>query len=152
MGALECRGRLKEMAKRDLMVDDRVIDIIKLQGLEGLYRTPSREIDHDLILALVERWWPETYTFHLPHGEMTITLQDEVILGIPIDGEVLVGLTLLDWHQECTDLLGFTIPLSNTTVLMGKEFSSNGFLNTLHSRYLLMHRKLRCISMPDAIF
>nr|POF11235.1 hypothetical protein CFP56_79141 [Quercus suber] len=39
-GALECRGRLEEMAKRDLMVDDRVIDIIKLQGLEGLYRTP----------------------------------------------------------------------------------------------------------------
>ena len=38
--ALECRGRSEEMAKRDLMVDDRVIEIIKLLGLEGLYRTP----------------------------------------------------------------------------------------------------------------
>ena len=55
-GALECRGHLEEMAKRDPMVDDRVIDIIKLLGLEGLYKTQSREIDHGLISALVERW------------------------------------------------------------------------------------------------
>jgi len=37
-----------------LMLDNRVIDIIKLVGLEGLYRAPCREIDHGLILALVE--------------------------------------------------------------------------------------------------
>ena len=56
LGALECRGHLEEMAKRDPMVDDRVIDIIKLLGLEGLYKTQSREIDHGLISALVKRW------------------------------------------------------------------------------------------------
>ena len=54
--ALECRGRSEEMAKRNLMVDDQVIDIIKLLGLEGLYKTQSREIDHGLISALVKRW------------------------------------------------------------------------------------------------
>ena len=76
------------------MQDNRVIDIIKLVGLEGLFRTPSREIDHGPILALVDRWRPKTHTFHLPHGEMSITLQDvEVILGLPIDSEVLVGPT-----------------------------------------------------------
>ena len=74
------------------MSDNRVIDIIKLVGLEGLFRAPSREIDHGLISALVERWRPETHTFHLSHGEMSITLQDvKVILGLLIDGEVLVG-------------------------------------------------------------
>ena len=81
------------------MQDNRVIDIIKLVGLEGLFRAPSREIDHGLILALVERWRPETYTFHLPHGEMSITLEDmEVIFELPIDGEVLVGPT--GWGGE----------------------------------------------------
>ena len=73
------------------MQDNRVIDIIKLIGLEGLFRAPSKEIDHCLISALVKRWRPETYTFHLPHGEMSITLEDvEVIFRLPIDDEVLV--------------------------------------------------------------
>ena len=76
------------------MRDNRVIDIIKLLRLEGLFRAPSKEIDHCLISALVEQWRPETHTFHLPHGEMSITLQDvEVLYGLPIEGEVLVGPT-----------------------------------------------------------
>ena len=58
----------------------------------ALRRASSRKIDHGLISALVERWQLKTYTFHLSHGEMSITLQDvEVILGLLIDGEVLVG-------------------------------------------------------------
>ena len=84
------------------MVDDRVVDIVKRVGLEGLYRTLCREIDHNLITAFVERWRPETHTFHLPHGETTITLQDvEVLLWIPIDGEAIVGTTDLKWVAEC---------------------------------------------------
>ena len=88
-----------------------MIDIIKLLWLEGFFRAPSREIDHCLISALVKQWRPETYTFHLPHGEMSIILQDvEVIFGLPIDGEILVGLTAVedrDWRQLCVELLGF---------------------------------------------
>ena len=83
-GPLQCRGRSKEMANIS-MQDNRVIDIIKLVRLERLFRAPSREIDHGLILTLVERWRLETHMFHLLHGEMSITLQDvEVILGLPI--------------------------------------------------------------------
>jgi len=75
------------------MQDNRVLDIIKLLRLEGLFRAFSREIDHCLISALIERWRPETHTFHLPHGEMSITLEDvEVIFELPIDDEVLVRL------------------------------------------------------------
>ena len=106
------------------MQDNRVIDIIKLLRLEGLFRAPSREIDNCLISALVERWRPETHTFHLPHGEMSITLQDvEVIFRLPIDGEVLVGPTAVvdgDWSQLCMELLGFGV-LANNKTLVGKR-------------------------------
>ena len=82
-GALTCRGRNDEFRKRRLtVVDDHVVDIVKRVRLEGLYRTPCKEIDHNLITAFVERWRPKTHTFHLPHGETMITLQDvEVLLG-----------------------------------------------------------------------
>ena len=89
------------------MVDDRILNIVKRVELEGLYRTPCRKIDHNLITAFVERWQPETHTFHLPHGETTITLQDvEVFLGIPIDGEAIVGTIDLTWAAECQSMLG----------------------------------------------
>ena len=84
------------------MVDDRVLDIVKRVGLGGLHRTPFREIDHNLITTFIERWQPETHTFHLPHGETTITLQDvEVLLGIPINGEAIVGTTNKTCATEC---------------------------------------------------
>ena len=42
---------------------------------------------------------------------MTITLQDvEVMLGLPVDGEVLVGSTELNWSELCLQLLGVSPP------------------------------------------
>ena len=106
-GPLKCRGRNDEFQKRRrIVVDDRTADIVKRVGLEGLYRTPCREIDHNLITAFIKRWRPKTHTFHLPHGETTISLQDvEVLLGIPINGEAIVGTTDKTWSTECENLL-----------------------------------------------
>ena len=42
-------------------------------------------IDWPLISAFVERWQPDTNTFHIPFGEMTIMLHDvQLILGIQL--------------------------------------------------------------------
>ena len=108
LGALTCRGRTEDFSNREPMVDDRVVDIIKALGLEGLLRRPSRELDHGLITALVERWQPETHTFHMPYDEITITLQDmEVILRLPVDGDAITGSTQKIWANVCEDFLGF---------------------------------------------
>lgn len=43
-----------------------------------------------MVNAFVERWQPETNTFHLPFGEMSITLEDvSMLLKIPVTGKVV---------------------------------------------------------------
>ena len=75
---------------------------IDAAGLTGLFKVPDMEVDHALIMALVKRWRLETHTFHLPHGEMGITLQDiEVMLGIPVDVLAVTGRTDLKWNKVC---------------------------------------------------
>lgn len=79
------------------------------------------QLDHYLITALVDRWRPETSTFHFPVGEMTITLADvAVLLGLPIEGNaVAYGGVAYDYMQLCHDLLGLDPPPEQTR---GNEF------------------------------
>ena len=64
---------------------------------------------------------------------MSITLQDvETILGLPIDGEVLVAPTGGgNWKTLCEELLGFAILANDKKTLVGKEFSSTALLSAL---------------------
>ncbi|KAL8555229.1 hypothetical protein ACS0TY_003148 [Phlomoides rotata] len=59
------------------------------------FYSPTRcgliKFDRHLITALVERWRPETHTFHFSVGEVTITLQDVVIIWrLSIEGESVI--------------------------------------------------------------
>lgn len=63
--------------------------------------------DPPLISAFIERWRPETHTFHLPFGECTITLQDIAVqLGLKIDGDVVTGPTSCNWPVIVEECLG----------------------------------------------
>ncbi|CDP16492.1 unnamed protein product [Coffea canephora] len=57
-------------------IPDRVRRYIALVEFERVLESGYQMIDHSLITSLVERWRPETHTFHLPVGEATVTLQD----------------------------------------------------------------------------
>ena len=63
------------------------------------------KLDRSLRTALVDRWRPETHTFHLPCGEMSLILKDvAMLLGLPISGDVIgprvVPSTWLDDLEE----------------------------------------------------
>ncbi|GAU48517.1 hypothetical protein TSUD_242950 [Trifolium subterraneum] len=59
-------------------------------GLEPLVRTNFNVLDCGILWSFAERWHPETSTFHLPLGEMGITLDDvQCLLHLPIEGKFL---------------------------------------------------------------
>ncbi|MBA0785190.1 hypothetical protein Gotri_006814 [Gossypium trilobum] len=57
------------------------------------------KLDPKLISALIEKWRPETYTFHFPCRECIITLEDvQLQLGLMVDGSALIeSVQSADW-------------------------------------------------------
>ena len=109
LGELRCRRR-EAILHRTIALDDRIIPLLLQAGFYGVARLGFISLDWHLITIFVERWRPETHTFHLPQGECTITLQDiAVLVGLPIDGDAIIGHTHMDWRRICHDLLGVTL-------------------------------------------
>ncbi|XP_025703146.1 serine/threonine-protein phosphatase 7 long form homolog [Arachis hypogaea] len=80
--------------QQNMPLHDRIIPYLEMAGLYHLARLNSHWfwLDEPLVSAFVERWRPETHTFHMPFGECTVTLQDVAFqLGLPVDGEAVSG-------------------------------------------------------------
>ncbi|QHO21069.1 uncharacterized protein DS421_11g343430 [Arachis hypogaea] len=80
--------------QQNMPLHDQIIPYLETARLYHLARLNSKWfwVDEPLLSAFVERWRPETHTFHVPFGECTITLQDVAYqLGLPIDGEAVSG-------------------------------------------------------------
>nr|CAN83615.1 hypothetical protein VITISV_011368 [Vitis vinifera] len=100
---LTCRHRFR----REWVLDDRVRPYIIQSGFYVFHRVGHVKVDWPLITALLEKWCPKTHTFHMPVGEMTITLQDVAILfGLRVHGHPVTGSTDINWHALCEELLG----------------------------------------------
>ena len=90
-------------------------------GFYGIYRLGDIMIDWPLITCLVKRWQPKTHTFHVPVRDMTITLQDVVIiLRLHIHRLAVTGTSVLDVAELCGELVGVTPP---TDALRGSSIS-----------------------------
>ena len=63
--------------------EPQIIPLLSSTGFQHIALIKQCRIDLALITALVERWRPETHTFHLPWVECTTTLKDVTLhLGI----------------------------------------------------------------------
>ncbi|KAH9619811.1 hypothetical protein KSS87_001162 [Heliosperma pusillum] len=106
-GSLRCRSHLA--MHKGFLVSDRVVDFIRESQFYFIHRVVGLKFNVDFITALVERWRPETHTFHLTVGEATVTLQDvQVLLGLRIRGDVVTGSAACNWRPLIYELLGQT--------------------------------------------
>ena len=83
--------------------------VARHSGLHQLDDIRMDTVDHCLIQAFLYRWHPETNSFHLPWGEMTITLHDvHKLFGLAIDGRAMIPNSTNQLRQAwMTEKLGF---------------------------------------------
>ncbi|KAK4353582.1 hypothetical protein RND71_025776 [Anisodus tanguticus] len=104
-GALRCHEHTSKLDQ--WMLTEKQVELVKKAGFGYLRMIPAISLDNPLISALVERWRRETNTFHFTVGEMTVTLEDVAyLLGLPVDGEAVIGVTYTSCEAVCIKMLG----------------------------------------------
>ncbi|XP_052489895.1 protein MAIN-LIKE 2-like [Gossypium raimondii] len=99
------RGRVNGLKKAP---DARLVPYLEQASFGTATKIRVSDLFYDLLSALVERWRPETHTFHFPCGECTVTLEDIAMqLGLQIDGRPVTGISsFTDPAALCYQLLG----------------------------------------------
>ena len=103
--------RMRGHSADDFTYDPRYEPYIRRLGLLPFvlqFKRRAPPVNHAALTALVDRWRPETHSFHLPCGEMTMTLQDmAMISGLPINGQAVTGrVSVGNWRERTADLIG----------------------------------------------
>ncbi|KAL6583053.1 hypothetical protein OROMI_005131 [Orobanche minor] len=127
-GLLKCHSRAtacQSLSDWRSMMSPRVVTQISGTGLSHLSDTMFRHIDFPLISAFVERWQPDTNSFHMPFGEITIMLHDVwQILRIPVEGRlVCADSTSSQLQIDSMEVLGVS-----RTELLASHWGGGGIL------------------------
>ncbi|XBH54551.1 hypothetical protein VPH35_076836 [Triticum aestivum] len=88
--------------------DDRYASFFRRARLLGFvlqFKRKPPTLVHSALTALIDRWRPETHNFHLPCGEMTVTLEDwAMITSLPLEGRALTGrVERANWHERVSN-------------------------------------------------
>jgi len=79
---------------------------LRESGLHDLVYLGYATVPHALLMTLCERWHPVTNTFHMPLGEMTVTLDDVACLThLQIEGRMLSHGKKMLRHEACALLV-----------------------------------------------
>ncbi|KAF7066964.1 hypothetical protein CFC21_072881 [Triticum aestivum] len=107
---IENNGELTPMRMRghsahDWPCDERYETYFERLGLLPFvlqFKRHAPSINHGAMTALIDRWRPETHSFHLSCGEMTVTLEDmAMISGLPINGVVVLSCNRNNKRSNC---------------------------------------------------
>ena len=86
---------LRPRTHRPLEWDERYAPYLSRAGFLSLAQAINAglpDIDGPLLTAFIDRWRPETHSFHLPCGEMSVLMEDVAyILGLRLDGPAVTG-------------------------------------------------------------
>ncbi|KAL5193490.1 Protein MAIN-LIKE 1 [Glycine soja] len=99
-------------------------------GLSPLIACSVDTGDRGLLSAFVERWHRETSSFHLPVGELTITLDDvSSLIHLPVIGDLhaFQSLHVDDAVQMLVDLLMSLLGLRQSSVA-DRTYACNGYV------------------------
>ncbi|KAE8787692.1 mutator protein [Hordeum vulgare] len=93
--------------------DERYTPYIEMTGLLPFVQLVSRStpnLNAAAVTALIDRWRPETHSFHPRTGEMTVTIQDvSMITALPIEGKPLCMSTDSEgWRHQMEALIGMS--------------------------------------------
>ncbi|KAH1189112.1 Serine/threonine-protein phosphatase 7 long form [Glycine max] len=75
--------RVVPIYQRQEELPEEIIPPLRQSGFYWIMKIGYLKINASLITTLIERWRPETHTFHMRCRECTITLQDvSILLGL----------------------------------------------------------------------
>ncbi|KAK1680870.1 hypothetical protein QYE76_041718 [Lolium multiflorum] len=97
-------GWVQRLKWAGLLPFARLVEATRSEVIGERVGTPIKRLhqDHSLLTSLVDRWRPETHTFHFRWGEMAPTPQDvSFLLGLPLAGQPIGPLAEpVLWDEE----------------------------------------------------
>jgi hypothetical protein len=106
---------ITHVASQAMAYDERYTPLLKRVKLATVAQLCQRglpPLNPTALTTMIDRWRPETHSFHLTCGELSITLQDQaMIFGLSIRGFAVTGNVVSDgWEARVTAFLGRPLP------------------------------------------